>query len=480
MTRSGSNRFLAWAVLVAVLFTLFAFFVDFNLAQATSGIDLRNRVVGARLAARDLDPYFHLWQEGEPLELLDPRVEPTDSVNRCTVPPTVLMLLAPVADWSYPSIHWLWFGLQWISLLLLGFSVVAQADKPEDRGKLFAAFLILFVFSQCCRLHVERGQTYLLHSTLLGFSALLCCRGRAGAGGFLFGLAAAFRLPFLAGGAIFLLARRWRLLGGVVVGFLLTTLLSLLVFGPGVWSSYLRAMEQHGQRHLRLLDWPGEEGHRLRLREKERLLNIEGVERVSRCSQGLVIRYSGAEPPEALVREVLAAELPGRSRLLFHPAYPERAEGMVLNRAVEFRTSRSGFARYFQYWSSPQRLSVMKGLAVFFGLGFLAVLWSRMRGGETGTKELLIVAVSFPVLLQYFLPAPRYLYAGMEWAVPALLLLGRNSGEALRGAPGAVLLVGLLGATGVLPLPLGGEHLGGLLLFFYFLWLVPRLVAGER
>src|SRR5207253_10639814 len=50
-----------------------------------AGVDLRNRVVGARVLLAGEDPYAFRWQPGLPLELLDPVYDP--KAHRLTVPP---------------------------------------------------------------------------------------------------------------------------------------------------------------------------------------------------------------------------------------------------------------------------------------------------------------------------------------------------------------------------------------------------------
>ena len=46
--------------------------VDLRNTLRYGGTDMRGHVVGARLLARGLDPYYYLWTPGDPQQLLDP------------------------------------------------------------------------------------------------------------------------------------------------------------------------------------------------------------------------------------------------------------------------------------------------------------------------------------------------------------------------------------------------------------------------
>ncbi len=91
------NVVLVFTIIIAIR----GFLIDFSNTYTYGGVDLRNRVVGARLMLEGLDPYRFKWSEGYPDTLLDPIDNPLTPVNRVSVPPTVLMLHVPLAGIKY-------------------------------------------------------------------------------------------------------------------------------------------------------------------------------------------------------------------------------------------------------------------------------------------------------------------------------------------------------------------------------------------
>ncbi|HCX72270.1 MAG TPA: hypothetical protein DHM37_00980, partial [Candidatus Cloacimonas sp.] len=108
------NLLLIFAVFVAVS----GFLNDIKNTNVYGGIDLRNRIVGARLIELDKDPYFFKWNDTYSDKLRDPNDIPGFEANRVTVTPGTLQIYSLFDSYSYKFQRNLWSFFQW--LLLLG------------------------------------------------------------------------------------------------------------------------------------------------------------------------------------------------------------------------------------------------------------------------------------------------------------------------------------------------------------------------
>ncbi|MEC4881463.1 MAG: hypothetical protein SAL70_08950, partial [Scytonema sp. PMC 1070.18] len=138
-------------------FSLLGFLVDLKNTFEYGGIDLRNRVVGARLLNRGMDPYYFKWSQGQDERLLDPLDKPYIPVSRVTVPPTVLLLHSTFANLPYFIQRVAWFLLQWGAFLTSLFILIANVKKGIEI-KLLLMLGLLFVSSNFWRIHTDVGQ----------------------------------------------------------------------------------------------------------------------------------------------------------------------------------------------------------------------------------------------------------------------------------------------------------------------------------
>jgi len=226
------------------LLLLASFITDaLNVAQGGS-IDYRNRVTGARLMAAGINPYTYKWSREEPEIYCDPYNNPQLPVSKTTATPALLALQTPGNSLNYAADQWLWFIAQWG--LLLGATWLwwrrCHAFRPR------ALLLVLatgFTYTAAWRLHVERGQGYVL--LLFLFSAWLSGTLEGTRHRFLTGLAAGLlatlRPPFL----LLFPFLAWKTRGqlpGAATGLLLGLLLPLF-FSTHIWSDYFAAMQTH-------------------------------------------------------------------------------------------------------------------------------------------------------------------------------------------------------------------------------------------
>ncbi len=120
--------------------------------EAYPGVDLRAKVVGARLILRGMNPYYDYRHEILPdhLRMLEAN----------TYSPVLLLFYAPLCELGWKLQRAVYFLLDW-SALLLCYMVLARAfPKRASRAALWIAFVLLFIADFAFRFHLERGQYY--------------------------------------------------------------------------------------------------------------------------------------------------------------------------------------------------------------------------------------------------------------------------------------------------------------------------------
>lgn len=231
-------------LLVIVLVALLGGAVDLANTVKFGQIDLRNRVVGARVMQLDQNPYSYLWQPGESDKLLDPYPFSQHRLRSAvTVTPAVLSLQTVFADLPYYQQKFLWLFVQVALLASLIWVAIRRAENPETRAMVLLLG-IMFSCSTFWRLHVERGQAYVLFVFLaVWYIASFDWKSsrRDLWGGFILGILVCLRPQMVFLGWPLLVYRKWnRVLGavaGIGIGLLIPTLIS-----KTVWPEYVHAM----------------------------------------------------------------------------------------------------------------------------------------------------------------------------------------------------------------------------------------------
>lgn len=212
--------------------------VDLRNTLRYGGTDMRGHVVGARLLARGLDPYYYLWTPGDPQQLLDP----VDF--RVTLTPALLWMYAQIADLPYPTLRYAWFIGQW-SILFVSLAVLARVNSASKALVLFSAAVLVTAANPAWRLHVERGQLYVVWLAMLTaaytFASRKTTRGELIAGG-LIGMAVCLRPPLAMVMVPMLLLRRQFLAYASGAATALLLAFFLIVARPAAWTSYLSTM----------------------------------------------------------------------------------------------------------------------------------------------------------------------------------------------------------------------------------------------
>jgi len=243
-------------------------------STTAGGVDLRCRIVSARLPAAGHSPYFYHWQPSDGERLLDPGNNPTRKVNGNVVTPAVLTLLYPLAALPYAAVRIMWSVLLYCFLLGCFFLVYPDVFK-KDRPFKAAPWVILCLFA-CSTLwfyNIERGQIYPFYLFLFALIYRLSqSQGRYGRfvvgclGGF-----CVFLRPLL--GVLFIpfaVAKDTRWLGGFATGIVIGALVFVLP-KPVEWRDYFSAMDEYGKEML------GYSSYRPEAVVKEMPAGIEGM-----------------------------------------------------------------------------------------------------------------------------------------------------------------------------------------------------------
>ena len=170
--RDNLNTFKLWIRIAAIIFTfvVMARVMTQTIGDLKSypGIDLRAKVVGARLLIREMNPYY------------DPRHEiHTDHLRMLsedTYSPALLLLYAPLCETSWNTQRIIYFYLDWASILLCFFVLSYAFPISASRVALWFAFVLIVIAGLSFRLHLERGQYYIELSLLTCLAAVCLVR----------------------------------------------------------------------------------------------------------------------------------------------------------------------------------------------------------------------------------------------------------------------------------------------------------------
>lgn len=218
-------------------------------------LDLRNRVVGTRILLAGEDPYFFKWNQDTLEEYVDARDFYSNfPMSRLTVPPSVLLLHSPFASIPYKTQQILWAIMQWILFLMSIFLLSNTTDSIIKKKILWIIGLLIVASSFYWRLHIDKGQIYILFVFLISLSYWLVKKKENQVlSGFILGLIASFRPPVILMGIPFLIKKKWKFIFSGVVGILISFLSSLFISPFSIWKSYFSSMEFHEKFHLLII-----------------------------------------------------------------------------------------------------------------------------------------------------------------------------------------------------------------------------------
>jgi hypothetical protein len=224
-------------ILISLLITsLHSFVVSLGDAKQYAGVDLRNKVVGARYLLAGLDPYA--IEQNPPSEwFIDPQRH-YPGRSRTTVTPLVLMAYCPFAWLPYSTQRIIWALIEWFTMILCILVLMRIVPKGNAEFVFLVFALLFFISGFFWRLHVERGQYYILLTLILSLAIFFDTKQKSILGAILLGLLAILRPTFLIIIPLLLLLRKWKKAGIMALASLAIFALSLLGSNIQLWNSY--------------------------------------------------------------------------------------------------------------------------------------------------------------------------------------------------------------------------------------------------
>jgi len=213
-------------------------------APKTTYIDLRNRIVGARLLDSGHPPYFYKWQQGDDPKFFDFfDYKYPGTVYKVTATPFMLELHKPLANHEYSYITKLWNNIQ-IACLILMFLLFYFKTKESDKRLLTFLTCSIFFLSQFLGDHIYAGQIYLIYPFILLVTYLLAstkinifqiCSG------FILGLFIFARPTFVLISIPLLFCKKYNIFIAGLCGFILGLIIAF--HNSSLWLSYFEAMK---------------------------------------------------------------------------------------------------------------------------------------------------------------------------------------------------------------------------------------------
>lgn len=238
MSRYGSLTLVVGAAL------LLSLAIDISLTRKYGGVDLRDKIVGARSLMAGRSMYFSPWRPGEDERFADPMVPPGAAMTRYTGTPFQSLVMAPLGALPFGAARMPWLLLQY-ALLVLAVVLARRAFAGADaRGAVPAGVvLVALLASTSWRLHVERGQVYVMFAALIAGLFWSAARARH----LLTGVLAAALVLFKPTYAFLLLPLVLRVNARMLIGAVLMIAASAAAFaliphGLSAWGEYFEAM----------------------------------------------------------------------------------------------------------------------------------------------------------------------------------------------------------------------------------------------
>ena len=400
-----SYRIIILFTCLAVSITIAGFVADFYSTLTYPGTDLRNRVVGARLIIEGLDPYFFKWNPSFSIRLYDPLDSFSEIVSKVSVPPTVLALHISIAKLDYLTQKIIWLFVQWVTLLGIVL-IFWKTSKNNVKQNLVLALSFFFANSVFWRFHINSGQIYVVYIGLLSIAWLLLNKKfkyREITSGFLAGITASLRPPYVLVLWFFLINRRYSFFIGGVVGILFGVFGSVLVTGKLVWQQYVTTM----------LGMTG-------------FINLEQI-------------FPPLKDRIALIPAVYPQIVEG-----FNSSVRNPLEGRLLENSA-----------LFEVLNAIDLSQKKEILVVSFFIAFSLWCWLGFKFNlkQKDNGLLFLFATVGCLASEFFIPIGRFSYYDIQWLLPLLIIVQLASPKQLGiNLLSMILLVGLILSTGAFSL----------------------------
>jgi hypothetical protein len=236
MKGNNYSKYLIIALLIySVLIAAVCLSFDTMNTLKYGAIDLRNRVVGARLLLKGEDPYYFKWDNDTP---------------------EYYLLHAPFAKINYKTQQILWAIFQWIMLIFVIFIFSKIADSEIKSKIIWIISLLLIAGSFFWRLYIEKGQLYIFYVFLIVLAYWISKKDfkyNLLIVGILLGFTLSLRPPVILMGIPFLIYRKWKVIVGGIIGIIIGIASSFIIADFSIWKNYFSAMKIHELFHLGII-----------------------------------------------------------------------------------------------------------------------------------------------------------------------------------------------------------------------------------
>lgn len=148
------------AIILAVCSAGWCIYRDIQIEKQYTG-DLRNRIVGARLQKDGIPPYFYKWKKADGLRYYDPQNFDTLKVSNITATPFFHELLYPLAELPQRTISKAWLLIEYILFFLITILFIYLTKNKQQK---FAVIItaLFFLYLNAWKSHIAAGQIYLV------------------------------------------------------------------------------------------------------------------------------------------------------------------------------------------------------------------------------------------------------------------------------------------------------------------------------
>jgi len=170
-----------------------------------------------------------------------------------TVPPTVLVFHASLSWLNYKVQRYIWLVFQWL-LLLGSLLLFSQCTSSQMKSKIIWISGLFFIGSSFFwRLHVERGQIYILYVFLIALAYWIYKKRNSEIwSGIIAGITMSLRPPLIVLSLPMLIFKKFKFIMGNIIGFVIGIGTTFMFASPSVWYNYYTAMKTHGIIHFNL------------------------------------------------------------------------------------------------------------------------------------------------------------------------------------------------------------------------------------
>ncbi|MEM8677049.1 MAG: glycosyltransferase 87 family protein [Cyanobacteria bacterium P01_G01_bin.67] len=241
---SKKSRIINLLLITVTIVSIVGMIVDLHHTLVYPGTDLRNRVVGARLMLKGIDPYFFKWHPGLSAKFYDPFDNPIELLSKLSVPPTVLVLHSIMAGLSYIQQKLIWLIVQW-SAFIGTILIFIKTSNSRHETKLILIISAFFANSLFWRFHINSGQIYIIYVFLLAIAWFFLkeiAKYNDMISGFFVGVTSSLRPSFILFFIPFIFRQKYSFLLGGLLGLLSSISLSYKVAGDLIWEKYILTM----------------------------------------------------------------------------------------------------------------------------------------------------------------------------------------------------------------------------------------------